>query len=69
MVGPNGDFYLFPCNKWLDVSEDDGKIERKLHSENIGFETEKKSSRERLNEPSFDGNVFEIFIYNQSLYY
>ncbi len=27
---------LFPCNKWLDINEDDGKIERVLHPTGSG---------------------------------
>jgi hypothetical protein len=63
--GPNGEFYLFPCGKWLDASEDDGKTERTLYPENIDFETEKKSSRERLNEPHFDGNYSWKFFWTE----
>jgi hypothetical protein len=28
-------FFYFPCNKWLDLNEDDGKIERSLKPERI----------------------------------
>jgi lipoxygenase homology domain-containing protein 1 len=26
----SGNFYLFPCNRWFDEYEEDGKVEREL---------------------------------------
>ena len=30
---PNREIYYFPCKKWFDLNEDDGKLERSLYSE------------------------------------
>jgi hypothetical protein len=33
--GAEGEIFFFPCNKWLDTNEDDGKIERVLQLDNL----------------------------------
>jgi hypothetical protein len=46
---PDGTVYIFRCNKWLDVKEDDGKIERILQPtlvEHIKKEQNREPRRE-----------------------
>jgi hypothetical protein len=47
---PDGTVYIFRCNKWLDVKEDDGKIERVLQPTLVEH-VKKEPSREHIREP------------------
>ncbi len=41
---PDARMFYFPCQKWLDEGEDDGKIEREL----LAAEPPKQTSKEKL---------------------
>jgi Zn-finger nucleic acid-binding protein len=40
---------LFPCGKWLDVKEDDRKIERELYPQNRDLSSERSPSNDKMN--------------------
>jgi Zn-finger nucleic acid-binding protein len=40
---------LFPCGKWLDVKEDDRKIERELYPQNSDLSSERSPSNDKMN--------------------
>ena len=55
---PNGDSYVFPCQRWLDTKEQDRKIERILYVEDLEKEVLSRKSPlvEFRNESRYDND-------------